>query len=189
MRWVIEIGKVDIEHEVSVLSSCQADPCDGHLQQILHIFAFLKNNPKLTLYCDTSPTVIDLTSFTGSTSEEIRDQYRGAREELSTDAPKARGRAVEVTSFFDASHASDKKTRRSHTGYIILVNRDPITCYSKRQADVESRKFWSEFIALKACVEHIIALRFKLRMFGIPIGGESKILNYNKSVVDISSKL
>ena len=94
LRWDIEIGIVDIEHEVSVLSSYQAAPCDGHLQQILHIFAFLKKNPKLTLYFDPSSAVINPTSFTGSTTEEFRDQYRGAKEELPTYAPKARGRAV-----------------------------------------------------------------------------------------------
>ena len=38
-------------------------------------------------------------------------------------------------------------------------------------------------------MEHIIALRFKLRMFGIPIYGDSMILNDNKSVVYSSSKL
>ena len=67
--WAIEIGRVDIGHEVSVLSSYQAAPRDGHLQQILHIFAFLKKNPKLTLYFDPNPVVIDPTSFTGSTAE------------------------------------------------------------------------------------------------------------------------
>ena len=69
LRWEIEIGRVDIGHEVSVLSSYQAAPRDGHLQQILHIFAFLKKNPKLTLYFDPNPVVIDPTSFTGSTAE------------------------------------------------------------------------------------------------------------------------
>ena len=87
------------------------------------------------------------------------------------------------------SHASDKKTRRSHTGYIIFVNHAPIIWYSKRQATVEWSKFGSDFIALKACVEHIISLRFKLIMFGITIDGESRILNDNKSVVDSSSNL
>ena len=124
--WAIEIGSVDIGHEVSVLSSYQSAPRDGNLQQILHIFALLKKNPKLTLYFDPSPTVIDPTAFTGSTSEEFRDKYRGAKEELPTYAPKPRGRAVEVTSFVDASYAADKKTRRSHTGYIVFVNRAPI---------------------------------------------------------------
>ena len=69
LRWAIEIGIVDIEHEVSVLSSYQAAPRDGHLQQILHIFYFLKKKLKLTLYFDPSPTVIYLTSFTGRNVE------------------------------------------------------------------------------------------------------------------------
>ena len=89
----------------------------------------------------------------------------------------------------DAAHASDKMTRHSHTGYIIFVNRAPIICYSKRQTTVESSTFSSEYIALKTCVEHIIGIRFKLMMFGIPIDGEARILNDNKSVVDSSSKL
>ena len=61
LRWAVEIGRVDIEHEISVLSSYQCSPCDGHLQQILHIFAFLKKNPKRTLYFDPNPAVIDPT--------------------------------------------------------------------------------------------------------------------------------
>ena len=44
-------------------------------------------------------------------------------------------------------------------------------------------------MALKTRVEHIIGLRFKLRIFGIPIYEEEKVLNGNKSVVDSSSKL
>ena len=116
LRWAIEIGRVYIENEVSVLSSYQAAPCDGLLQQILHIFAFLKKNPKLIMYSDPGPAVIYPTSFTSSTSEGLRNQYRGAKEELPTDASKARGRAVKVTVFVDASQSSDKKTRKCHTG-------------------------------------------------------------------------
>ena len=67
------MGRVDIEHEVSVLSSYESAPCDGHLQKIFHIFAFLKKNPKLTLYLDPSPALIYPTSFKGSTAEEFRD--------------------------------------------------------------------------------------------------------------------
>ena len=68
-RWEIETGRFDIGHEVSVLSSYQAAPRDGLLQQILHIFIFLKKNPKLTLYFDPNPAVIYPTSFTVSTAE------------------------------------------------------------------------------------------------------------------------
>ena len=189
LRWAIEIGRVDILHEVSVLSAYQASPREGHLEQILHIFAFLKKNPKLTLYFDPSLPRLDSNMFTGSSPDEFREQYRDAKEELPADMPRPRGRLVVITAFVDASHASDKKTRRSHTGYIIFVNRAPVVFYSKRQATVESSTFSSEFIALKTCVEQIIGLRFKLRMFGFPIEGPANILSDNLSVVGNSSKI
>ncbi len=37
--WAIEIGQVDINTEVSLLSSYQTAPCEGHLEQLLTIFA------------------------------------------------------------------------------------------------------------------------------------------------------
>ena len=67
----IETRRVDIRHEVSVLYSCQSAPRDCHLQQIWHVFAFLKQNPKLTLYLDPNPEIIYQTSFKGSTAEEV----------------------------------------------------------------------------------------------------------------------
>ena len=45
------------------------------------------------------------------------------------------------------------------------------------------------FLALKTCFENIVALRYKLRMFGVPIDGETKILCDNQSVVNNSSKI
>jgi len=52
LRWATEIGRVDILHEVSLLSQYQANPREGHLEQLLHIFAYLKKKPKITLYFD-----------------------------------------------------------------------------------------------------------------------------------------
>ena len=50
LRWATEIGRVDILLEVALLSQYQANPREGHLEQLLHIFAFLKKNPKFTIY-------------------------------------------------------------------------------------------------------------------------------------------
>ena len=50
LPWATEIGRVDILLEVSLLSQYQANPREGRLDQLLHIFAFLKRHPKLTLY-------------------------------------------------------------------------------------------------------------------------------------------
>ena len=61
--------------------------------------------------------------------------------------------------------------------------------YSKRQSTVESSTFSSESIAMKICTEHIIALRFKLKIFGIDIDGPAIMLNANESAVNNSSKI
>ena len=189
LRWAIEIGRVDILHEVSLLSSYQASPRRGHMEQLIHIFAFLKKKPKLTLYFDPQEPIIDTTRFNGSTRGEFQDIYRGAEEQVPDRMPEPRGRAVTMTAFVDASHAQDKKTRRSHTGFVIFINRAPIMWYSKRQTTVETSTFSSEFIALKTCMESIVGLRTKLRMFGVPIMEETKVLCDNMSAVNNSSKV
>ena len=89
--------------------------------------------------------------------------------------PRPRGRAAKMVVFIDASHAANKVNRKSHR-YIIFLNRAPIIWYSKQQNTVESSTFTSEFVAMKTCTDKEIGLRFKLRMFGIPIDGETDIL-------------
>ena len=49
LRWAIVIGRIDINFEISLLSSYQAAPRVGHLEQLLHILAFLKKKPKLPI--------------------------------------------------------------------------------------------------------------------------------------------
>ena len=93
----------------------------------------------------------------------------------------------------DADHASNRLTRRSHTGIIILVNKAPVVWYSKRQNTVESSSFGSEFIAMRIAVDLIQALRYKLRMFGVPLGPNpdlplpADVFCDNQSVVTNSS--
>ena len=189
LRWAVEIGRVDILTELSMLSSYQASPRRGHLEQVYHIFAYIKKKIKLTLYFDPSPPNIDMTTFKGDRANVFKEQYRGAEEEFPPRMPKPRGRQVTTTAFVDSSHASNKITRKSHTGYVIFVNRAPIVWYSKRQNTIESSAFSSEFVAAKTCVEHIAAIRYKLRMFGVPLDGPTNVLCDNESVVKNSSRI
>jgi hypothetical protein len=87
-----------------------------------------------------------------------------------------------MTCFVDADHAGCHETRRSHTGIIIFLQRTPITWYSKRQNTVESSTFGSEFVAMKTAIEQIEALRYKLRMMGIPVDGPTSVFCDNESV-------
>lgn len=189
LRWLIELGRVDILTEVAMLSSYQASPREGHLNDALHIVAFLKKRPKLTIYFNPELPKLDYNIFNNTDPEMFREQYRDAKEELPPRMPKPRGKPVTMTAFVDASHAADKKTRRSHTGFIIFVNRAPIIWYSKKQSTIESSTFSSEFIAMKTCMESIVSLRYKLRMFGVPLEDVTHVLCDNQSVVDNSSKI
>jgi len=48
---IVEMGRMDISHEVSMLSSHVALPRKGHLEQVFHIFSYLKiyHNERLVL--------------------------------------------------------------------------------------------------------------------------------------------
>ena len=88
-----------------------------------------------------------------------------------------------MSTFVDADHAGCRVTRRSHTGVICFVNRAPISWYSKRQNTVETSTFGSEFIAMKTAVELVEGLRYKLRMFGVPLDGPTNIFCNNEAAV------
>ena len=89
--------------------------------------------------------------------------------------------------FVDANHAADKVTRHSQTGILILCNRAPILWFSKIQNSVESSTFGSEFTALKNAVELVTALRYKLRMFGVPVDSPTDMFCNNEAVYKNSS--
>ena len=84
--------------------------------------------------------------------------------------------------FVEANHAGDNTTRRSMAGILIFCNRSPIIWHSKRQNGVETLTFGSDFTAMKNCVELIAAIRYKLRMFGVPIYGSTDIFCDNEAV-------
>jgi hypothetical protein len=190
LRWATEIGRVDILHEVSILSQYQASPRQGHLEEAIHIFGYLKRKPKLTLYMNPELPNIQYSDFV-TTAADFQEYYRGAEEEMPHNMPIPKGNGVKITVFVDASHGANKVTRRSHTGFIIFVNRAPIMWYSKRQQTVESSAFSSEFIALKIALESLEGLRFKLRMFGVPLpkGDPAQVYCDNEAVVKNSTKV
>ena len=173
VRWATEIGRVDVLHEVAILSQYQAIPREGHLQELLRVIAYWQQKDKIAINMDPQMPNMDYTGFT-TNHAEFEAHYQDAKEPLPHNAPVPRGNPVWVTAFVDASHAANKKTRRLHTGFIIFVNKAPIIWYSKWQNTVEASTFSSEFIALKACVKHTTHLRYKLRMFGMPLGGNDE---------------
>ncbi len=64
----------------------------------------------------------------------------------------------------------------------------PVIWYSKRQGTVESSVFGAEFVAMKTGLEAARALRYKLRMMGVPIEDPIYIYGDNMSVIYNTSR-
>ena len=185
LRWMVELGRVDITCEVSMMSSHVALPRTGHLQQLFHIFAYLKKTHNTEMVFDPSDMDMEIENFERhdwSTSE-----FGNVTESLPANAPTPRGMGFAMTAFVDSDHAGDLLTRRSRTGFLVYLNSAPIYWYSKKQNSIETSSFGSEFTALKQCTEYLRGLRFKLRMMGIPVQGPSYVFGDNKSVLTNAS--
>ena len=145
LRWATELGRTYILHEVSILSQYQAAPKEGHIEEILHIFAFLYGKPRLTLYMDPAFPRLNYSVHKNDPSE-FKEYYIDAEENMPHNMPRPRGRSVLTSEFVDTSHGANKVTRRSHSCYVLFINRAPVTWISKRQQTVETSTFSSEFI-------------------------------------------
>ena len=162
-----------------MMSTHLAMPRRGHLEQVHHIFGYLKERPKRKLFFDPQHPELEEKSFT---TYDWYDFYRDAKEPVPGDMPAPRGQTVSTHCFVDSDHAANTVTRRSQTGLLLFVNRAPVTWFSKRQNTVEMSTFGSEFITMKTAVEHIEALCYKLWMFGIPIEGPTNVFCNNEAV-------
>ncbi|KAI2504254.1 Reverse transcriptase (RNA-dependent DNA polymerase) [Fragilaria crotonensis] len=179
LRWAVELGRVDVLLEVALMSTYMAMPREGHLQQLYRMFGYFKLYPKRKIAFDFQHPKIDERMFK---EYDWCDFYRDASEAIPTDMPKPRGNPMSTHCFVDASHGSDWATRRSQTGILLFCNKAPIIWHSKRQNTVEASTFGSEFQAMKNAVELTEALRYKLRMFGIPLDTATNVFCDNEAV-------
>ena len=191
LRWSIELGRIDIQTEVSCLSQHLCAPREGHLNAAYKIFRYLQKNigknPGRIAF-DPLIEYDDENIFNGPLDkEEWVDFYPDAFEAMPRDMLEPLGNPVLVRAWVDANHAGNLANRRSHSGILIYVNNALILAFSKRQNTVESSSFGSELVALRVATDLIEALRYKLRCFGIPIDGPATVLCDNKSVVTNSS--
>ena len=178
MRWMVELGRIDIATEVSMLAAYSAAPRQGHLAAVLHVFAYLKKHPRSKLVLD--PKYVD---HDPHTEHDWKDFYGDAKEIIPDDMPDPLGMHMQMTCFVDSDHAGDMVTRRSRTGVLIFCCSAPILWFTKKQQSIETSSFGSEFSAMKSGVELIEGLRYKLRMMGVPLDGPAYVKADNMSVI------
>ena len=112
LHWAIEIRRLHILLEVSLLSSHLALPRKGHLEQVYHIFGYLKKIPQQRIYMDPDYPSITEDRFI---KHNWTDFYWYAEELIPPNMPEPRGRIMTMHCFVDSDHAGDKAMRRSQT--------------------------------------------------------------------------
>ena len=179
LRWMVELGRVDICCEVSMMSSHLALPRVGHLEQLFHMFGYLDKHHNAEMVFDPTEPSIDDSQF--ERKDWSNSVYGDVTEELPPNMPPALGRGFKMRAHVDSDHAAESVTRRSRTGFIVFLNNAPIYWMSKKQTSCETSTFGSEFIAMKQATEYIHGLRYKLRMMGIPCDEPTFVYGDNQS--------
>ena len=96
LRWAVEIVLVDILYEMSIMSTHLALPRVGHLEQLFHVFGYLKEKPKRKIAFDPDYPFIDDRRFK---KHDWYDFYRDAKEEIPGGIPTPRGNVVTTHCF------------------------------------------------------------------------------------------
>ena len=123
LKWAVEIGKIDIVIEVSLLSTHLAIPRERQLEQVLHIFEYLKIRKKMRLIFDCSYQIISSKIFN---KYDWFDLSRDAKDAITPNMPESSKHEVSISIFVDADLAGDKFTRHIQTWVLILINEDTI---------------------------------------------------------------
>ncbi len=87
LRWIVELGGVDLDVEVSMMSSHLALPCEGHLKDIYHTFAYLKAHSNTEMVFDPTPPVINMNLFERQDWSFLPYGCDGLTEELPSNMP------------------------------------------------------------------------------------------------------
>jgi hypothetical protein len=170
LRWCVELGRIEIITEVSMLSTHLCLPREGHLEAFFRVFAYLVLHHNARVLFDTTHPAVDMGTFIKT---DWKSMYGDVKEMIPSDAPVYRGKEVDLRLFVDSDHAGEKFTRRSRTGSFIYLNMAPIVWFSKSQPTMESSVFGAEFVA--SMIQYHNFLRVS-RMSEVASGCGSRIL-------------
>ena len=159
LRWIVELGRVDVCLEVSMMSSHLAMPRQGHLEQVLHVFSYLKKYHNTELVYDPSDPAIDFAKYEERDWASSEFGHIPGRRGDTTKCPRApwswsvhpgHGRCVTMRLTLSPGAQGP--------GILVFVNCALVHWISKKQTTVESSSFGSEFVAMKQCCEYLRGL-------------------------------
>ena len=97
LRWAIELGRIDIQIEVALMSQYQASSRYGHLEGLYLIFHFLWKNPRRRLVMNPLEPSVDESSF--HSFADWKEFYGNVEEADPPHMPESLGILVRITAF------------------------------------------------------------------------------------------
>ena len=143
LRWIVELGRVDVCLEVSLMASHITLPRDGHMRALFRIFSYLKTHHNAELVYDPSDPIINKSRFKQKDWASSEFGHVEGKEEKPTNAPEPRGFGFTLPAKVNADHATNTTTRRSRSGFMVYINSAPVYWMSKKQTSIESSSFGS----------------------------------------------
>ena len=86
----------------------------------------------------------------------------------------------------DSDWAADLDSRRSHTGYILMMSGGAVSWKSRRQDCVSLSTSEAEYVAASQCGQEVVYLREILNDFGFPPTGPTRVYEDNLACVAMS---
>ena len=187
-QWLITLSRFDIGQTIMSLGRFRTAPRVSHLELVKRLIGYLKKRSGFAIRFRTG--IPDHEATFGD--EPVRydwmeSVYGRPPEEIDPRAPPPKGKKVRTSTFADANLMHDLVTGRSASGILDFLNQTPIDWFSKRQGQVETATYGSEFMVARQAVERIIDLRYTLRSFGVPLDGPAWLFGDNQSVVTSST--
>jgi hypothetical protein len=100
----VELGRIVIITEVSMLSTYLFLPCEGHLDAVFHVFAYLALHHNSRVVFDPTYPSVGTGAFIKT---DWKSMYGDVKEMIPPDAPAPRGKEVDLSLFVDSDHAGE----------------------------------------------------------------------------------
>jgi hypothetical protein len=113
LQWIVELGRVDLDVEVSMMSLHLALPREGHMKEIYHIFGYRKAHSNTEMVFDPTPPVIDMNLFEQQDWSFLPYGCDGLNKELPSNMPKSLDPLMTLRVYVDSNHTGDLVTQCS----------------------------------------------------------------------------
>jgi hypothetical protein len=154
LGWLNQGTRPDISHAYSELSKFVQCPGQKHMDAAEYCLKYLAGT-------------VDLCIHYGRTKDGMIE-----------------GREINrLWGWVDADFAADLDTRRSHTGYVIMMNGGPISWKSVKQKSVSLSTAESEWYAASEAGKELLYLRIIMREFGFPQLGPMHLYEDSRAVI------